>query len=393
MTQSKSKESAWESAELLSESIDLLRFPLALLVVYAHIGPWVVNLIDANFSMLSGRGIYNIIGIVGSHALAHITVPVFYMISGFLFFYNFKTWSWDKYKRKMRSRFWTLLVPYVLWNLVSFLFVLPYKFRADIFGGGSMDNMMAFVGENYWRIFTDYIAWDADNYNLFGINMRASGPFDLPLWFLRDLIVCTVFTPVIFYAVRKLKSWLIMVLFVCYATRFWTLIPGFSILAFFYFTLGAYFALNELNMVSFSQRYRNIFLPLTAILLVFTTIYDGENTVPGMTIFPFFICSGVFSAFVISSWCIKRYNIKPNKFLVSACFFVYAFHGVSLPNEKSPISMVNKNLAKIIPGSSGFEDIFCYFVAPLLTTLICIAVFVAAKRFFPRITALFSGNR
>ena len=77
-------------SELLSSTIDLLRFPLAIMVIFTHMNPHVINLIDADFSLFSGHGIYNIVGIVGSHVLTHIAVPTFFLISGFLFFNNFK---------------------------------------------------------------------------------------------------------------------------------------------------------------------------------------------------------------------------------------------------------------------------------------------------------------
>ena len=109
-----------DSVKLQSATIDLLRFPLAIMVIFIHMNPEVSNLFDADFSLISGHGIYNVTGVLLSHVLTHIAVPTFYLISGFLFFINFQKWSWEGYKKKLSSRIKTLLVPYLLWNAIPF---------------------------------------------------------------------------------------------------------------------------------------------------------------------------------------------------------------------------------------------------------------------------------
>lgn len=70
---------------ILSTTIDVLRFPLAIAVIFIHMGPLVTNIIDADFNLLSFKGLYNIIGITFSHVIAHITVPCFFYIRLSLF--------------------------------------------------------------------------------------------------------------------------------------------------------------------------------------------------------------------------------------------------------------------------------------------------------------------
>jgi hypothetical protein len=49
-----------DSVKLLSATIDLLRFPLAIMVIFIHMNPEVSNLFDVDFSLISGHGIYNV---------------------------------------------------------------------------------------------------------------------------------------------------------------------------------------------------------------------------------------------------------------------------------------------------------------------------------------------
>lgn len=391
ITLSKSNELSSDQSKLLSSTIDLLRFPLAIMVIFIHMNPEVVNLIDADFNLFSSRGIYNVIGIVGSHVLTHIAVPTFYLISGFLFFNNYIKWSWGTYKRKIKSRIKTLFIPYILWNLLPFLLLLLYMLTGVILKGNPSDGIVQLI-ENSWHIFYDYNEWGTKKVNWLGEHLRSTGPYDLPLWFLRDLIVVTLLTPIIYYAIKKFKICFVFFLFIAYVSRIWTLTPGFHITAFFYFSAGAYFALNGLNIVSFACKYKFIFIPLSVILFIIAIIYDGNDTVIGQNVYPLFVCSGVFTAFIIGSWCIRKWNLKPSKFLVSCCFFIYAFHGVWIPLLGSPLWQTNKVLHMLIPGATGIEDGICYIITPFITAFVCIVVLIIARKIFPKLTLLFSGN-
>lgn len=90
--------------QLQSSSIDILRFPLALAVIFIHLNPQTINLSGANFPILSGEGIYNILAISISNVLASIAVPTFFMISGFLFFCNFQKFTWKGYNKENKKQ-------------------------------------------------------------------------------------------------------------------------------------------------------------------------------------------------------------------------------------------------------------------------------------------------
>jgi surface polysaccharide O-acyltransferase-like enzyme len=382
-----------DSVKLQSATIDLLRFPLAIMVIFNHMNPKVINLFDADFSLISGHGIYNVTGVLLSHVLTHIAVPTFYLISGFLFFINFQKWSWKGYKKKLSSRIKTLLVPYLLWNAIPFLLAVLAMLAAVAIKGKPIEGVETFIVEKNWHIFYDCNEWGTTRINWLGENLRMTGPYDLPLWFLRDLIVVTMMTPIIYYAIKKSGLFIISILFVAYISRIWTLLPGFHITAFFYFSTGAYFALNKINVIQFVDKYKLLFIPICIILLVATTIYDGANTVIGQNIYPLFVCTGVLTVFYVASRCIIKHNIKPNKLLVSSCFFIYAIHEVGFPLIGSPLGLTRRVLHYIIPGNSGIEEGFCYIISPIVTAFLCILLLMFARRLFPKLTLYFSGNK
>lgn len=130
-------------------------------------------------------------------------------------------------------------------------------------------------------------------------------------------------------------------------------------------------------------------IPLSIITLLITILYDGVNTEIGQNVFPFFIIATVFAIFYITSKIVEKYHIKANKFLVSSCFFIYAFHRVAIPGIGSPLGVVNKILGYILPEMS----IIKYLAAPFLTVIICILVMQMGKKIIPNITKWYTGNR
>lgn len=380
-------------AKNLSATIDLLRFPLAIAVIFIHMNPETINLRDANFSINSGHGIYNIIGIVMSHVLTHIAVPVFFLVSGFLFFFNFKQWSWCGYKNKIKSRIKSLLIPYVAWNLLAFIISLCVIIGGVVIKGNSMQNVYDFISNGMSRIFIDYHIWGTSRVNILGCPCYSTGPLDLPLWFLRDLIVVSFMTPLIYFFVKKTKTIGVFLLFVAYVTRVWILVPGFSITALFYFALGAYFAINNRNFVRISRKYSHITIPLSILLFILCVYYDGTRTIIGDNLMRFYVVTTVFVSFSIASALNEKYRIKANPLLVKGCFFVYASHTVAIFAWYTPMGLAECILHKTIPGESGLEEGICYILVPFLAAALCILTYMLLSRFLPKVCAILSGNR
>lgn len=84
------REASLDRAKLQSATIDLLRFPMAVAVVMIHMNPHVMPLGEADFPLLSGDGLYNVVALGISHVLSRIAVPVFFLISGLLFFFEYE---------------------------------------------------------------------------------------------------------------------------------------------------------------------------------------------------------------------------------------------------------------------------------------------------------------
>lgn len=107
-----------------SETISYLRFPLIVLVVMIHskFDGVVVNGVGLMHD--GGFPCYSTISTLVSNIIASIAVPLFYFISGFLFFFKTAFFSFDVYCSKIKKRAKTILIPYLCWNLFVILLLL-----------------------------------------------------------------------------------------------------------------------------------------------------------------------------------------------------------------------------------------------------------------------------
>ncbi len=232
---------------IISKTISNLRFPLAVMVVYVHFfGAKINNENELLSPYYTFDSLYNIIRVYISYGLCQIAVPIFFLISGFLFYQNLEKWNWKVWKGKIHRRFYTLMIPYLIWNIVRYLFnILPPGFHIFHHEG--------FQAACLW--IKDYtqpmMLWA----------MRDSTyPIHVPFWFIRDLMVMVVLTP-FFYPLIKNKflcRCLLGVLLVCYLLNLMPPIPGLSIESLLFFNLGGGFCL----LISFNVRLINLYYAL-----------------------------------------------------------------------------------------------------------------------------------
>ena len=100
--------------DLSSSTISYLRFPLTTGVVFIHFSladGLTINKVQ--YGMENPEWYLHIVNFF-SEVLARICVPLFYIISGYLFF-NRREFSGSMYRQKLKSRFRTLLMVKVWW--------------------------------------------------------------------------------------------------------------------------------------------------------------------------------------------------------------------------------------------------------------------------------------
>lgn len=381
--------------ELLSKTIGYLRFPLTVGVVFIHF-----NLAKNGFSMqgvkygLNNPDWYYYIITFFSEVLPRIGVPLFFLISGFLFFYR-KDFNSMVYKQKLYTRAKTLLLPFFLWNVIAILIQASHKlpFLSSVFPNAYKINILL----SPERIINTFFA----NFNNDGIFVTSvveeamteasknPYPIDVPLWYVRDLIVMVVLAPIFYWLIKRCGIWLVTFLGMIWYFIKPLLFPdgGYPVLFFtaaFFFSCGAYFSIQRMSFVDYMRKAK--YIPLIYILLAIVDTFTYK-TAFNIYIHEAGVLAGVPSAVIVTSYLIERGVVKVNSTLANCSFFVFALH-----------TLIMIDIGKVffhvfhLPDNT-YSMLFLYFVVPIITITISVLLYVCLKKYLPKFCAVLTGGR
>lgn len=349
----------WQSIQ--SRTIDWLRFPMAVAVVILHHGTTLIQ--DAT-------GPLRVLCILFQEGICRLAVPCFFFISGYLFFHQLQIWDWDIWKHKISRRAKTLLLPYILWNIIAFLAFWGY---AKLQGNGTT-LMQAFLNYGGIKIF-----WGVDGGLPLGVR---SAPIDGPLWFIRDLMIFTILTPLLFQFIRKTRFY-----GVCALIVFFLFVPGIIPEGFIFFLTGAAVQLSGKNVVQ-SLWSKKVFLYVASgiLLIAMLVLFDYEywhRLVKNM-----FLFCGIGAAFCGAAQLLDSHKVSVSPFLAQSSFFIFATHEILiLPQIAQPL------IGSILPSGGSFWPCLEFFLTPALAVAICLGLFFILDKLLPRTTSLLTGNR
>jgi len=355
--------------ELQSRTIDYLRFPLIIGVVFIHAFSSVV-IVNGEVRTCESIGpLFYYSSEFFSHVIARTSIPLFFIISGFLFFYR-KEFTPQLYKEKLKSRFKSLFIPYLYWNI----FIILYHFIIQSF---PIKNNLLYDASIIIRNFTF-----ADFAHAFGI--LSPCPINYPFWFIRDLMLAVLISPLIHSFIKKTKVTGIVFLGVVWYSGFWFHPAIIRPETLFFFSIGAFFSINKKNIVEESRKLFTpsiIIYPIMAIVDLLTKNFDFNIYIHKIGI----ICGCVCFINIIAYF-IDKEKITPNKSLVIGSFIVYAIHE---PFIKILRIILFRTLK---PESDGLMTMI-YFIIPISIIFITLFIYYASRKLFPRFTKLTTGGR
>lgn len=308
----------------ISDVIMLSRFPLAVLVVFIH------SVGDINGSYYHLRDFI-------SHPLLSFVVPAFFIISGYLFFMNVEGRTISKwYRDKIKKRAKTLLLPYVIWNLITLTLDFLKYVRHSI----------------CWINYGDTSLWGVINKSFFDYM-----PIDLPLWYIRDLIILVVISPALYYLLKKVTYLFVVVIGIWYFIGGNFIINPVSLL---FFSLGGLLAIRNFNLLLFNTRWQILLAVSFTFVLSVLMFFDCWTKIPKAyaIIMPF-----VF--FNLMNYCSSNISMKEIGGTLSkySDIIYYSHYPITLI---AAIALVSK----IFPNYSLVN----YFIIPLLAVMFSVGM-------------------
>lgn len=354
--------------QISSERINILRFPLIVGVVFIHANTTQINLSHSAVGISNTSFITNFVRYLVSFGIAGIAVPLFFLLSGYLFFLGF-SWSITNYKDKLLSRSRSLLFPFLFWNISTLIMLaLAQKIPGtQMFFSGNNVPISSFNTIDYINAVIGF-----DKY-----------PISYQFWFVRDLIFLVLLTPVIHSLIRWSSKVFLVGIYCIWFFDMWPIyMPSGGALAFFY--AGAYLSSSRISLFVLDRFGKILSLCYICILLIETITRESDLNIYIHRVGVFF---GIAAALFLSKTIVYHNNTKKVLLWLSSCsFFVFAVH-------EPLLTVVRKIVFKILAPSSDVTILLLYFSIPIVIISVSVLLYAAMKILTPRFLGIISGGR
>lgn len=352
-----------------SMRLEALRFPLVVLVVFIHAYEASVRFSDEVVGPIGDGAVFDYLRILISQCVARVAVPVFFLISGYLFAWE-GGFSWERFYEKIRSRVRTLLIPFLFWNFLAFCVFFAVQCVPQLRGFDS--GLQARIGD---------LGVGGFFLSFFGFS-RA--PFAYQFWFIRDLMILALIYPLIRFVVGFCflsEVALVVIGLVWIGYYYDAAMP--TIEALFFFSFGVFLRVRVISPFGL-DRYGCAFLLLFLILLIPDVVVGGAPQ--KVWLHRVAVVLGVVSIlFVTSIRQLSAFWAKMRDLSVSS-FFVFAAH-------EPLLTVVRKVYYKVVEPSSPGEVFLGYMICPVFVILIILLVYRVLRLLFPRVLNFVVGAR
>lgn len=356
-----------------TDKIKVLSLILIIIVLYIHSG--------FHENEIQGMALNHYVQDFISGKLERLAVPLFYIISGYLFFINSQK-GFNEIKRKIRSRFFTLFVPY-LYGCV--FFVLFFAFVKLI------PNTAGFINSN----FDNYISVSSFEIlkSIFGVAGESNSPLAFQLWFLRDLILIIAISPLLYLFLPRLKWFGILLLYLIVLfdiynkSNLYPYLPRSIFSSVFYFSLGGTIYLSKITIEKNKGLYIGSLVIIAFIIFSLFELLLNYNIPKDYSVI--ITLWGIVGVWMSYDTIVKRnFSLDDSPYLRKVCnftFFIYLFHEPTLNIvRKIIVLLIGKN-------STGF--LISYLVSPFIFTVIAVFVGNLIKLKIPIVYKSLVGGR
>ncbi|WP_116139163.1 acyltransferase family protein [Trinickia diaoshuihuensis] len=348
--------------------LHILRFPLIVGVVFIHNYNLSSTLSGGSVGFTADGPVLDFVRNVISQGVARISVPLLFLIAGYLFFLDFEP-TLASLLGKLKSRSKTLLLPFLFWNLATLgVLVLAQSLPA---ASRFLSGKHLLASQLSAPAFLDL---------LFGIHGE---PIAYQFWFVRDLMVLVLLAPLVYVVCRRAGAAAVLALLSLWlANIWWTPVPACD--ATLFFTMGAWLAIKG-STPFFLDRIGAISTVLyVPLLLADASRFAGPEYV---VVHKVSVLLGVVSAlwmtrFAIRSDAMTRHLVR----LGDASFFVFAAH-------EPLLTICRKVSLKWVPLHSSDVALGFYFLIPAFVIVVLASLHPRMRARFPGFTLLACGRR
>ncbi len=294
-----------------------------------------------------------------SQVVARCAVPIFFLISSILLFKTEKS-----YKETIVGKVKTLVIPYLFWNsfwIFVFILLQSLPFTKSFFSGNNTPIMQSSVSE-----------WLA----LYGVGFPLTQPHAFPLWYMRDLMVATLFFPIIGKIASKVPKTLLAVSVILLLAPFDFPFKE----AFLWLCVGACLVNLQIHMTIFDGVALWKF-SLFYVLCAFITLIVNRNIMDNLFVFVGVIYWIRASKYIFDSEKKRNFFVKLSKW----GFIIYATHELTM-------TALKKVCFKLLPAQPIWL-LMIYLILPIVVVAGCSVVGAVFKKVAPKLYSITTGAR
>lgn len=325
-----------------------------------------VIVIHSHYTEAQGHAIAMAIqNFCGTNGLSSIAVPMFFIISGYLFFHNTNT-AIDCLP-KIKKRVITLGIPYLFWNVAILVFFIIVAYTP------------------FHKYINSTIIESNESISMFLYECLIK-PAGFHLWFLRDLLLLVLASPIIYICVRYLR---LIFLIIILSTTF----INYDFSSILYFSLGAYLALGNYSTKHINKPLKHLLFILSGIyfcLGLTVAVFDIKLYLYTNAYKTSYILAGLLFMWMLYDYMIAKFTFS-NKIrclwlnIGAYSFFIYCFHEPTFALiKKVMLSLFNVSTPSLI---------ILYFCNVLIMIWIAYIAGITLEKFFPKIYKIISGGR
>ena len=342
----------WKKKEFVSFLLSILVF-----FIHSNFAPEIAG--ESMISLVNHKVSYFF-----ANSITRFAVPMFFMLSGISFFKGYKS---KQYPAKIKSRLYTLVIPYLLWNTIWML----------------------------WEIFTShsFLARFSESgvpYPLTPISILKGIFFygcNVPFWFVFDLILFSLAVPLVFLIIKNKYVGILSVAGLSVLSLFGIHLPMdvfYYPMAIVFYLMGAIIGYHFFDFAcQKSQK------PLRIGSAIFLAAYVlAKNIAPReLHIDNYLMQTVVYTLAAFALWNVTDTfieKIKPRP-IYRRSFAVYAMH--------LPVALVIHKILSLCLGQNEWLAIPKFIIMIVSTLAVIHLVCIFLEKFFPRIYATLMGNR
>ena len=344
---------------------------------------WVLSLISIIFVLyihsrfqpneIMGMAYYDKIQLFTSEMIGRCAVPLFYLISGYLFFMKVPD-GVKSIGRKIRKRIKSLLIPYFIGCV---FFVIFYSFIALLPWTSNLINSSSSIMPLFQK-----------PYSIILISIFYDGgtgyPCAFQLWFLRDLILIVATSPLWYLCLKHLKWGFVAVVFVL--TYFD--VPHVPFYSLFWFVLGGQLTKVKIEMGGNGRTKVAIFGLFLFLIISIIQLFFPDIINWSLLRIPIILLG------IIGAWGLydvvfgKDFSLSRHQWFATACqftFFIYLFH--------EPTLNIVRKLIVIVLGKNELGYLTSYLISPWIFTVCAVFVGLLFRKYLPRVYDVCTGGR